>query len=406
MICVSGTPRSLQVKGVHQTRFVMHIASRFTLGFSLLLLASCAEPQPESQLALTPVSYAMLDGWSAEAPETLLPQLRSECHRLMRLPPETHLGGEAGSIPNGSSAGDWQGACTALQSVGGTSEAARTYFEQWFAPYLVSDQARFTGYYEPQLYASSVKQGAFQTPLYAQPADLVRTKDTAGETVTGRWEGGKFVPYYTRAEINHGALAGRGLELAWLRSPEDLFFLQIQGSGRLVMTDGSVRRVGFAAKNGSPYVPIGRVLVERHEMAASDISLRSLRDWLAAHPDKAQEVMEQNPDYVFFKSVDTIPLNRGAPGAMGVPLTPGRSVAIDRALLPLGVPVWIDTRIPLAQGGEGHWTHLTFGQDVGSDIKGAGRADLFTGWGEEAESVAGKLRSQGRMIVLLPHPPA
>ncbi|GBR08370.1 MltA domain-containing protein [Asaia siamensis] len=384
----------------------MNIVSRLSLGLSLALLSSCAEPQSEAPLQLTPLTYAMLDGWSAESPETLLPQLRTECQRLMRLPPETHLGGAAGTIPNGSIAGEWHGACTALQSVENTRDAARRYFEQWFAPYLVSNDALFTGYYEPQIYASSVRTEAFQTPLYEQPNDLIHTRDTAGDWVTGRWEGGKFVPYYTRAEIDHGALSGRGLEIAWLRSPEDLFFLQIQGSGRLVMTDGSVRRVGFAAKNGAPYVPIGRVLVRNGEMAAEDVSLQSLKNWLAAHPDRAQDVMEQNPDYVFFKRVDTIPLDRGAPGAMGVPLTPGRSVAIDRSLLPMGAPIWVDTHLPEANGGEGHWMHLTFGQDVGSDIKGADHADLFTGWGEDAERLAGKMRSHGRMIVLLPHPPA
>ncbi|WP_051537445.1 murein transglycosylase A [Asaia prunellae] len=384
----------------------MNIVSRFSFGLGLVLLASCAEPQPERSLELTPVTYAMLDGWTAETPQTLLPILRAECQRLMRLPPETHLGGVAQTIPNGSSAGDWAGACAALQTVPADPQSARSYFEQWFAPYLVSDNALYTGYYEPQIYASAVRQGEFQTPLYAQPDDLVRTKDTAGDWVTGRWDNGKFVPYYTRAEIDHGALDNRGLEIAWLRSPEDLFFMQIQGSGRLVMTDGSVRRMGFAAKNGAPYVPIGRILVARGDMAASDVSLQTLRAWLAAHPDRAQELMEQNPDYVFFKRIDTIPLDRGAPGSMGIPLTPGRSVAIDHNILPMGVPVWVEAQIPLARGGEGRWTHLTFAQDAGSDVKGAGRADLFTGWGDEAEHVAGKLRSHGRMIVLLPHPPA
>ena len=383
----------------------MKIFTRLSLGLSLALLSSCAEPQQDDQrLSLTPVTYAMLDGWQAETPEALLPLLRGECQRIMRLPVETRLGGDASLIPNGSKAGEWRGACTAAQSVGSTPEAARTYFETWFAPYLVSNDGLTTGYYEPQIYASAVRTPEFQTPLYGQPADLIHTKDTAGSWVTGRWEGGQFVPYYTRAEIDRGALDGRGLEIAWLRSPEDLFFLQIQGAGRLVMTDGSVRRVGFAAKNGAAYVPIGRVLVHDNEMAAQDVSLSSLRNWLAAHPDRAQALMEQNPNYVFFRRVDTVPLDRGAPGSMGIPLTPGRSVAIDRDVLPLGVPLWLDTKVPLANGGEGHWTHLTFAQDVGSDIKGVGRADLFTGWGAPAEQVAGRLRSRGRMVVLLPHP--
>lgn len=385
----------------------MKTITRLSFGLSLALLASCATPErEETRLELTPVTYAMLDGWSAETPESLLPELRTECQRITRLPPETHLGGAQGTIPNGSLAGDWSGACTALQSVGSEPGEARRYFETWFAPYLVASDGLITGYYEPQIYASAQKGGEFQTPLYGQPADLVRTKDTAGDWVTGRWENDKFVPYYSRAEIDRGALEGRGLEIAWLRSPEDLFFLQIQGAGRLVMTDGSVRRVGFAAKNGEPYVPIGRVLVSQGEMAAQDVSLTTLRAWLAAHPDRAQSVMEQNPNYVFFRRIDTVPLDRGAPGSMGIPLTPGRSVAVDRNVLPLGVPLWIDTHLPQANGAEGHWTHLVFAQDVGSDIKGVGRADLFTGWGAEAEALAGKLRSHGRMVVLLPHPPA
>lgn len=385
----------------------MKIFTRLSLGVSLALLTSCAQPgQEDTRLALTPVSYATLDGWTSETPETLLPILRSECQRLMRLPADTHLGGDTALIPNGSRAGEWRGACLAAQSVDATPESARTYFQSWFAPYLVSENGLTTGYYEPQIYASSVRTEAFQTPLFGQPADLVHTKDTAGNWVTGRWDNGQFAPYYTRAEIDHGALDGRGLEIAWLRSPEDLFFLQIQGAGRLVMPDGSVRRVGYAAKNGAAYVPIGRILVNRGEMAAQDVSLPSLRAWLAAHPDRAQALMEQNPDYVFFRKIDAVPLDRGAPGAMGIPLTPGRSVAIDRAVLPLGVPLWIDTRLPSANGREGHWTHMTFAQDVGSDIKGVGRADLFTGWGAQAEQVAGGLRSRGRMIVLLPHPAA
>ncbi|GBQ92536.1 murein transglycosylase A [Asaia krungthepensis] len=373
----------------------------------LSLLASCAAPEhEESRLDLTPVPYAMIEGWTAESPGSLLPVLRGECQRIMRLPPETRLGGADGTIPNGSLAGQWSGACTALQSVGSSGDEARRYFETWFAPYLVSNDGLLTGYYEPQLYASAEKGGEFQTPLYAQPSDLVHTKDTAGNWVTGRWDNGKFAPYFTRSEIDDGALEGRGLEIAWLRSPEDLFFLQIQGAGRLVMTDGSVRRVGYAAKNGAPYVPIGRILVNQNEMAAQDVSLATLRAWLVAHPDRARQIMEQNQNYVFFRRIDTVPLDRGAPGSMGIPLTPGRSIAIDRSILPIGVPVWLDTHLPQANGGEGHWMHLTFAQDVGSDIRGVGRADLFTGWGEEAEQVAGKLRSHGRMIVFLPHPPA
>ncbi|GBQ15861.1 murein transglycosylase A [Swaminathania salitolerans] len=398
--------RSFQYSTCLTFRKMMKTVYRPSLALCLALLTSCAAPRTPDDVRLEPVAYATLPNWSSETVSAVMPQLRAECQKLSRLPPETVLGGKAGQIPNGSRAGDWSGACQAIRSVGGGEAAARAYIEQWFAPYLVSDTALFTGYYEPQVVASPTREGAFRIPLYGQPSDLVRTKDTAGNWVTGRWKNGAFVPYYSRAEIDGGALDGKGLELAWLRSPEDLFFLQVQGSGRLVMTNGSVRRVGFAAKNGHPYVPIGRVLVQRGEMAARDVSLSSLRGWLSAHPGEARSVMEENPDYVFFRRIDTIPLDRGAPGAMGVPLTPGRSVAVDRDFLPLGAPVWIDTQIPVRAGGEGRWSHLTLAQDVGSGIHDAARADLFTGWGDEAEFVAGGLRHRGRMVVLLPHPPA
>ncbi|AOX16381.1 murein transglycosylase A [Kozakia baliensis] len=375
--------------------------------FLLATLAACATPEEQSQeLAFTPVNYSTLNGWAQETPESLLPILRDECQRIERLPFETRLGGVPDFIRNGSLAGEWRGACEALRAVPNEAQAARTYFETWFVPYAINANAFYTGYYEPLVYASAQRGGEFQTPIYAKPADLVRARDTSGNWVNGRWQGQQFKPYYSRAEIDRGALAGQGLELAWLRSPEDLFFLQIQGSGRLFMTDGSTRRVGFAARNGQAYVPIGRVLVQQGELASNQVNMTTIRNWLAAHPDRAQAVLEQNPNYVFFRNISDISLDRGAPGALGVPLTPGRSLAVDRKTIPLGVPIWVETRLPDAQGHIGDWRHLTFAQDIGTDIKGAGRADLFTGWGPMAEMVAGNLHEHGRMIVLLPRPPA
>ncbi|EHH69288.1 membrane-bound lytic murein transglycosylase [Gluconobacter morbifer G707] len=349
---------------------------------------------------MNPVGFDALQGWNQEDFASLMVPLRQECHRLSQLPPETVLGG-AETLPFGRHASDWSGACAELES----ATDARTYLQTWFQPYEVATSAFFTGYFEPQIQASLTQGGAYQTPLYGRPTDLVRTKATNGQTVTGRWVNGQFAPYYDRAAIDHGALAGKGLEIAWLKSPVDLFFLQIQGSGRLVLPDGNQIRVGYSGKNGQPYVPLGRVLVQEGQLAPNAVSMDTIRAWLEAHPDQMMAMMERNPDYVFFRRDDGN-LGQGATGAFGVPLTAGRSVAIDRSLVPFALPLWVETKLPDAQGRPSNWDHLVFAQDIGTDIHGAGRADLFTGWGAFAQYVAGNLHSAGRMVMLLPRPPA
>ncbi|GBR38163.1 membrane-bound lytic murein transglycosylase [Neoasaia chiangmaiensis NBRC 101099] len=377
------------------------------LPLGMLLVAGCAEqPSSNETLSLTPVAYEALTGWSGAEALSVLSSLRAECRRFATLPPQTHLGGSAPTIPNGSRAGDWAGACGVLATTPDDASSAQRYLQAWFVPYRVEQDAFYSGYYEPQVFGSPTRQGAFQTPLYARPTDLVRARTTAGSWVSGRWQDGRFSPHFSRAEIDQGALAGKGLELAWLRSPEDLFFLQIQGSGRIVMPDGSVMRVGYSGRNGHPYTPIGHVLVENGDLAAHDVTMVNIRNWLAAHPDQARSILEKNANYVFFKRLEGLDAASGAPGALGIGLTPGRSIAIDRNVMPLGVPVWVETRLPDAQGQVGDWRHLVLAQDIGTDIAGPGRADLFTGWGPAAEAVAGGLRESGTMTVLLPRPPA
>ncbi len=368
---------------------------------ALAMLAGCTTSnEPSSSVSLTPVGFDALAGWDREDFASLLPVLRQECHRLTQLPPETPLGG-AETLPYGRQVGDWSGACAGLES----AADAKSYLQTWFQPYETDTKAFYTGYFEPQIEASLTREGPYQTPLYGRPADLVRAKATNGQMVTGRWENGQFKPYYNRAQIDGGALAGRGLEIAWLKSPVDLFFLQIQGSGRLILPDGSQIRAGYDGKNGQPYVPLGRVLVQDNELAPSAVSMESIRAWLEAHPDRMMAMMERNPNYVFFRK-DTGSLAQGATGAFGVPLTAGRSVAIDRSIVPFATPLWVETKLPDAKGQPAPWQHLVFAQDIGTDIKGAGRADLFTGWGAFAQYVAGNLHENGRMVILLPRPPA
>jgi membrane-bound lytic murein transglycosylase A len=203
-------------------------------------------------------------------------------------------------------------------------------------------------------------------------------------------------PYETRQEIDAGRLSGRDLELLWVDDPLDAFFLHIQGSGRVRLADGETVRVGYAGQNGQPYVAIGRLLAERGALRRDEVSLQSIRDWLAAHPAEAAEVLAANPSYVFFRLLE----GDGPIGAHGVALTPGRSLAVDPSFVPLGVPVWLDTTDPLDE--RRPLRRLMMAQDTGGAIRGAIRGDVFWGAGEEAKARAGRMRSRGRYYLLLP----
>lgn len=364
------------------------------MGASVLSVAAYAKP-------LRPVHYASLSGWHAENAAILLPILRSECRRVAQLPPETVLGG-GDKLPTGRYAGDWGNACAALQNIATSNPVeARRFVETWFRPYALTEQGEVTGYYQPIFAASLVRGGVYQTPLYARPLDLVTVPGGVGQSVSGRWSDGHLVPYYNRAQIDHGALSGRGLEVAWLRSPVDRFFLQIQGSGVLVLPDGRRVAVGYDGRNGQPYVPLGREMVREGLLASGTVSMDSIRAWLDGHPKQAQDLMARNPNYVFFR-LDGEASALGPKGAFGVSLMPWRSVAVDRAVVPFGAPLWVQTALPLPDGTAERWQHMVFAQDVGTDIRGVGRLDLFAGAGDQASFVAGHLHATGRVTVLLP----
>ncbi|MEL6794841.1 MAG: MltA domain-containing protein, partial [Pseudomonadota bacterium] len=241
-------------------------------------------------------------------------------------------------------------------------------------------EARFTGYYEPELRGSRTRSATFAAPLYQRPPDLADA------------------PYLSRSEIAAGALAGRNLELLWVDDPVDAFFLEIQGSGRIRLDDGSVTRVGFAGKNNHPYRAIGRILVERGEMKVEDASADAIRAWLRAQPDGGAALMNENPSYVFFTERGDLNPDEGPIGAMGAPVTAGRSIAVDPAHHPLGAPIWVE-----ATGVPGFEGRLMTAQDVGGAIKGPQRGDLFIGSGDEAGAFAGSLRAFGRMATLIPN---
>ncbi|MDE3081272.1 MAG: MltA domain-containing protein [Paracoccaceae bacterium] len=271
----------------------------------------------------------------------------------------------------------WQAACAAA----GVATNARQFFEDHFQPRLVGPGGRtlFTGYYEPEIAASPIQTPAFAYPIYAKPPEL-----HPGEV------------WFDRKTIeDSGVLKGRGLEIAWLSDPVDVFFLQIQGSGRLRMPDGRVQRVGFAAKNGQPYRSIGQELIRRGAFRPAEVSAWTIKRWVRSHPEAGRELMDTNPSYVFFRKLG-LPTSSGPIGAMNVPVTAGRSLAVDPAVVPLGAPVWVDA------AGRDPIRSLMVAQDTGSAIKGPGRADVFIGSGARAGVIAGRMRDEGRMYVLIP----
>jgi membrane-bound lytic murein transglycosylase A len=380
---------------------------RRLLAAGLLLMAAGCAPEPEPGMALTPASFGELNGWPGNSPSAALGAFVAGCGRIEKAEPGARFGGKdfAGTIA------DWQEACRQARLAPAGEPAAQAFFEAWFQPFAVSDGGNpdglITGYYEPMLDGSTTPSARFNVPLHARPADLVTVdlgafaEDLQGRRVAGRVEDGKLVLYPDRAAIDEGALASQQLELLWVDDPIEKFFLQIQGSGRVRLPDGSVQRVGYAEQNGRLYRAIGRDLVAAGELGKDEVSLQTIRAWMEAHPDKARALMWKNPSYVFFRRLPDLPEDQGAPGALGVPLTAGHSLAVDRSVWPLGAPMWLDTSLPREVGGAPLQT-IAVAQDTGGAIKGAVRADLFLGVGPTAERIAGPMKSKGRLWILLP----
>lgn len=381
---------------------------RVFAALALAGLAACAPravvpppAPPAPKLALAPAVVADLPGWTQDRHAEFLPALARSCARLARLPDDRDLG-LAGR------ARDWRDVCAAAARIApGDHAAARMFLETSFRAFAIADEASgpeglFTGYYEPDLRGSQTRQGRYTIPLHARPADLVTVDlgefrpELRGQRVAGAVQNGALRPYAARDRINAGALDGRTDVLVWVDDPVDAFFLEIQGSGRVTLPDGRVLRLGFAAQNGHPYVAIGRTLIERGALTRENVSMQSIRAWLAANPAEARAVMETNPSYVFFRVLE----GDGPLGSEGVALTPGRSLAVDRAFLPMGVPVWLDAEDPLDPSARVRRAMMA--QDTGGAIRGVVRGDVFWGSGNDAAERAGRMRARGRYWLLLP----
>lgn len=371
-------------------------------------------PAPkESRLTLTPTTFAALPGWTEDNPAQALGAFRRSCDRFRPQPSERVLDnlGAAKDIARLGLAGriaDWRPICeAAARLVAPDPDTARAFFEAWLVPYLAADngnsQGLFTGYYEAELRGARKKGGKYRVPIYAPPRDLVAVDlgrfkgDWKGSRINGRVENGRLVPYHTRGEIENGALDGKADPLLWVDDPMDAFILHIQGSGRVVMEDGSVERIGFAERNGHPYRSIGRVLIKRGELTRHGASMQAIRRWIDANPQKSAGLMAENPSYIFFRRLKG---DEGPLGAQGVALTAGRSLAVDHRFVPYGVPLWLETTWPNTP--DRPLRRLMVAQDTGGAIKGPVRGDFFWGHGREAAAQAGRMKQKGRYWLLLP----
>lgn len=379
-------------------------------------LAGCVMPPPGAapRMALDPVAVESLPGFTGGNLQAGFTAFQESCTGILTLPADQQLGGAGLARAAAGTAGQWTNACTAARSISAADNAAvHAFLTGYLAAYRISangqSSVQFSGYFEPEVNGSLRRTAHYATPIYGRPHDLVQAdlgsfrQDLAGRLIAGRVRSGALVPYFTRSEIVAGALDGQHLEIAWLADPIDALVLEIEGAGRIRLPDGNVVRVAYDGGNGQPYVPIGSVLADRGAIPKNAITLGAILAWLRSHPGDAGAVMDQNPSFVFFRILKGIPPDLGPPGALGVPLAPGRALAVDRNYIPLGAPVWVSTTDPVTGK---PWQHLMVAEDIGGAIRTPLRADIFFGWGADAEREAGAMNATGPAYLLLPRPPA
>lgn len=311
-----------------------------------------------SETSMKILSFEDLDGWAADDHEAARQVFLNTCPDL--------------------DAPDWQSLCAAATGI----SDARKFFELLFRPVLIEEagkQALFTGYFEPELDGALSPSGRYRVPVYKMPREA------------------RDGPWLTRRQIETtSAMQGRGLEIAWVDDPVELFFLQVQGSGRIRLPNGTYVRVGYAGFNGHNYRSVGAELVRRGVYSPHQVSAQVIKNWVKRNPVEGAELLRHNDSYVFFREVSQVPAHKGPLGAMNRSITTLRSVAVDPKFTPLGAPVWVE------KDGETPMRRLMIAQDTGSAIKGAQRADIFYGTGDAAGEAAGRLKDPGRMVVLLP----
>ncbi len=355
-----------------------------------------AAPPVESRGKLEPAAWSELPAWATQPLRPSLDAFARSCSVL-------------------AERSEWKAVCDAalaLPAAAGEAEVVR-FFESSFDPYRVvnpddSTTGMITGYYEPLLHGSRTRTRRYRYPIYAAPPDLLTIDlssvypDLKHRRLRGRIEGSRVVPYFSREDIDSDPTPLKGLEIAWIDDPIDVFFLHIQGSGQIELPDHQRIRVGYADQNGQPFRSLGALLIRRGEIPPEQASMQGIKRWARRHPRKLKAYLDANPSYVFFRELSSdLP---GPIGALGVPLTPERSIAVDARVVPLGAPVYLATTRPDT---DEPLDRLMVAQDTGGAINGAVRADFYWGFGDAAGYEAGKMRQSGRMWVLLPkgYPP-
>ena len=355
-------------------------------------------------LGLMHVTFPTVPGWKEDDHSAALPPFLRSCKKIVNLAPQKPLGESnlMGTI------NDWRSICRDGELVRpGNKVDAQYFFESRFKAYMAlspkGNIGTFTGYYEPELRGAWKADTHFKVPIYARPKDIIvanlgKFDDRwKSEKIVGRLVEGEFSPYYDRAAIETGALRGRQLEILWVDDAVDAFFLHIQGSGRIKLPDGTYIRLGYDGRNGQRYTPVGRELVAAGVLRLKDVTMPSIRHWMMENPVAAQAVMRKNRSFIFFKVLK----GSGPIGAQGLELTPGRSLAIDRKFIPLGIPIWLNTTEPGTKPAK-LLRRLVIAQDTGSAIKGPIRGDFFWGHGAAAGEKAGIMNQPGRYYLLLP----
>ncbi|NDU80336.1 MAG: transglycosylase [Ferrovum sp.] len=337
------------------------------------------------------ISYADLPSWPMGLSPNSWQSFLASCSKLINQP-------------------EWNTPCTnALQQpMSITLATQQAFFEAYLQPWQLTNEDRnpdglITGYYEPLLYGSLTRTQKYQYPIYSQPQDIVTVDlgevvpELKGRRIRGRLEGNEVKPYYSRSEIEGDKQPLKGHEIAWVDNEIDLFYLQIQGSGRILLDNGQIMYVGYADQNGHPFRSIALALHSQYHIPLNQTSYHHVKAWAEKHPKAVRKLLAENPSYVFFKRE---PDNLAGPiGTLGVPLLPSSAIAVDQRVIPLGVPVFLSSTLPLSQE---PWVQLVMAQDTGGAINGAVRADFFWGFGDEAEKMASATKQKGRLWVLYP----
>jgi len=380
--------------------------NRFFIFILFTIVTGCSQIDSEKRwndgVVFLETDIELLPGWNKDKVLNAFPALQSSCSSILK-----NLNRRYNSQKKLKKRSGWKKVCDQIMASSFEEDSFREFLKSKFKAYQIryrgNDEGLFTGYYEPTLDGSLKRSRGYNTPIYPKPNDLIHVnigewKDSPNSSrIIGRVVGQKLKPYFSRSDISKGALDGEIIPILWLKSEIDAFFLHIQGSGRVVLPNGEIYRLGYAGKNGRKYYPIGRYLVENGAISKENISMQSIKKWLKENPGQKRDVMNMNPSYIFFRRLE----GKGGPvGAQGVVLTSGRSLAVDRNYSKLGAPVWLSANFRDEEGKK--IQRLMVAQDTGGAIKGPIRGDVFWGSGKTAERLAGIMKAKGSMYVFYP----